>query len=414
MTGVCPYGDIQTNGRLTQQRCYPFLAHAWIHACPHPVLSAVVQVADRPAALVKIVIAAWHLRDFNVGLGRYCRELIDAIGRVDSIDDIEVLMPGPAPSPPARQNVRYRTITVPIFRRRVWEQVAPALAGRYDVLHFPHDSVIAWKRGKFVVTVHDLKPLLFPELLRSRPNRRTLFERLVIGDKWSKIDHIMTVSESSRRDLVRHVGYPAERISVVPPGVDATRFRPADRSVANGQKPYVLSVAGTDPTKNVETLIQAFGQLEPRIRREFDLVLTGDVAKRHAVCDLVDHCGLLAHTRFEGVVSDERLIHLYQQAAVFVFPSLYEGFGLPVLEAMACGCPVICSDTSSLPEVAGDAAITISPRDPQRLASELSRVLGDAALAQDLRTRGRAQALRFSWGRTAEQTLAVYRRVVEN
>lgn len=362
---------------------------------------------------MKIVIAAWHLMDFNVGLGRYCRGLIEAIGRVDTEHRYEILMPDDSYRFPERPNIRLRLVRFPFFKRRFWEQFAPLLAGQYDLLHFPYDSAVAWKRGRFVVTVHDVKPLIYGAD-RSRRNLNRFIEDLLIRDKWANIDHILTDSQCSRRDIVEHLSVAGNRITVVYPGVELGKFQPAplDRR-DHGSRPYVLCVAGADPTKNVETLIEGFARLPLPLRNSHDLVLTGDFRRRADLRELVGRAGIEKQTVFPGVLSDDRLVDLYQRASLFVFPSRYEGFGLPVLEAMACGCPVICSNASSLPEVAGDAAILVDPLDVNKLTSEMTRVLRDPELRSDLRKRGLAQAGTFSWDRTARETIAVYKKVVE-
>ena len=357
---------------------------------------------------MKIVIAAWHLKNLNVGIGRYARELIEALGRVDQTNHYEILIPHAEHPFTARPNMRYRLIRFPLFRRRFWEQVAPLLVGPYDVLHFPYDSCVAWKRGKFVATIHDVKPLLFP-VLRARTNLNSRIEQWLVGDRWKKLDHVITISEHSRRDLLAHVPLRPEQVTVTSLGLDAERFRPAEHP--EERKPYVFCVAGADPTKNVGVLIDAFAKLPQMLRSRFDLILAGDVCKRQDIRAAVENHGLSAHTTLVGVVSDRELVAYYQQATLFVFPSLYEGFGLPVLEAMGCGCPVICSNASSLPEVAGDAAVLFDPRDGGRLALELSRVLASPALRDELRARGVARAREFSWDRTAVETVAVYRRL---
>jgi len=379
---------------------------------------------------MKIVIAAWHLKDFNVGLGRYTRGLIEALGRVDHENEYEILMPHDASRFPLRPNMRYRVIRFPVFKRRFWEQAAPLCVGSYDVLHFPYDSCVAWKRAKFVTTVHDVKPLIFPEL-NPRRNLNSAIERLLVGDKWRKIDHIVTDSESSRRDILERLPVSPDRLTVVYPGIDLDRFRPAPSphpspppQVGRGGRgnleprtssvrPYILSVAGADPTKNVETLVEAFAQLSPPVREAHDLVLVGDFRRRDNVRDLVARVGLEKQTVFTGVVNDDRLIDLYQRATLFVFPSRYEGFGLPVLEAMACGCPVISSNASSLPEVAGDAAILLDPEDVNGFARNMETVSTDPGLRDDLRREGLVQAKRFPWDRAARETIAVYKKVIE-
>ena len=392
---------------------------------------------------MKIVIAAWHLQDFNVGLGRYCRGLIEAIGRVDKENRYEILMPNDSYRFSPRPNVRYRLIRFPIFKRRFWEQVAPLLVDRYDLLHFPYDSGVAWKRGKFVVTVHDIKPLIFGDHGRRR-NLNSLVEGILVRNKWARVDHVLTDSQCSRRDMIERLGLPAYRLTVVYPGVDLERFRPASSEnefevrssklngpgtsnveprTSNGEprvsnlelperRPYVLCVASSDPTKNVETLMEAFARLPFSLRDAHDLVLVGDFRRRADLREQVARAGIEKQTVFTGIVGDDRLIELYQQATLFAYPSRYEGFGLPVLEAMACGCPVISSNASSLPEVTGNAAILVDPSDVAGLACEMEWVLTDASLRQDLRERGLRQAAQFSWDRTARETIAVYERVV--
>ncbi|TKB72822.1 MAG: glycosyltransferase family 4 protein [Nitrospira sp.] len=383
---------------------------------------------------MNIVIAAWHLKNFNVGIGRYSRGLIEAIAAVDRQNEYEVLTPTDVPPLPPGSHVRYRVIRFPLFKRRFWEQVAPQLVGPYDLLHLPYDSCVAWKKGKLVVTIHDVKQLLFPALAPKR-NVHQRLEELLVGDRRNKIDHILTDSKCSRRDIVERCGVPSDRITVVYPGVDLDRFKPSkvevqaeveekkfgasrilpssltSTSTCRTGRPYVLSVAGPDPTKNVETLIEAFARLPAPVRVAHDLVLAGDFRRREDLRERVAALGLEKQVLFPGVVSDERLIELYQNAALLVFPSRYEGFGLPVLEAMACGCPVVSSNAASLPEVAGDAAILVDPNDTDGFARAMSRVLEDSEKATELRTRGLAQAARFTWERTARETIAVYKRI---
>jgi len=382
---------------------------------------------------VKIVIAAWHLKDFNVGLGRYCRGLIEAIGRIDRENRYEILMPDDSYRFPQRPNIRHRLVQFPFFKRRFWEQVAPLLTGQYDLLHFPYDSAVAWKRGPFVVTMHDVKPLIYGTD-RSRRNLNRFIEDLLIRDKWASIDHILTDSQCSKRDIVGRLSIPEGRVTVVYPGVELRRFKPAPEEAeveaerrpnpspdsaltstltCGRSRPYVLCVAGADPTKNVETLVEAFARLPLPLRDKHDLVLVGDFRRRADLRELVGRVGIEKQTVFTGIVSDDQLIDLYQHASLFVFPSRYEGFGLPVLEAMACGCPVICSNVSSLPEVAGDAALLVDPSDMAGLACEMERVLTDSHLRQDLRERGLTQAAKFTWDRTARETIAVYKKVVQ-
>jgi glycosyltransferase involved in cell wall biosynthesis len=361
---------------------------------------------------MKIVIAAWHLKDFNVGIGRYCRGLIAALGQVDEENEYHVLMPEAVCRLPQFDNVHYHVIRLPFFKRRVWEQVAPQLVGRYDVLHFPHDSSVAWKRGKFVITIHDVKPLIFGTL-RPRRGWRNYVERLLIPDRQKQADHVLTVSECSRRDITERLRFPAEQVSVVYPGIDRGQFKPDFSAPSRpSSRPYILCVAGSDPTKNVETLLDAFAQLPRELREAHDVVLVGDLRRRQDIRDRVSRLGIAAQTKFAGVVADAQLVSLYQHARVFVFPSRYEGFGFPVLEAMACGCPVITSNASSLPEVVGDAALLADPSDSNGFARHLEQVLVDGDLRRLLCEKGLVRAEQFSWERAARETVRVYERVM--
>lgn len=358
---------------------------------------------------MKVVIAAWHLKDGNVGLGRYCRGLIEAIGRVDRTNQYEILMPGRYELP-ASPNVHPRVMALPVGKRRVWEQLAAVLARRADLLHFPYDSAVVWKRSKFIVTIHDVKPMLFGTL-KPRPGLGRWVEQRLIGDRWARIDQVLTDSARSRQDIARCCGIDVSRVTVVYPGVDHERFTPAAEDGGAG-RPYILCVAGADPTKNVETLVEAFIGLPLDLRHAHDLVLAGDLRRRADLRERVAGAGIDKQVRFTGIVPDDALITLYQQATVFVFPSRYEGFGFPVLEAMACGCPVICSTAGSLPEVAGDAAVLVDPSDVQGLTARIGEVLADRGLRAQLRARSIQQAKHFTWDRTARETIAAYQKTV--
>jgi len=362
---------------------------------------------------MKIVIAAWYLRDFNVGIGRYTRNLIESIGRVDTENQYEILLPDRSLPVMPWPNFRYRHVRFPNFKKRYWEQVAPLLVGQYDLLHFPYDSCVAIKRGKFIATIHDVKPLLFSNGRKKWP-WKGLFNRIMIPRPFEQIDHVLTISQCSKHDIMERLGVPDDRISVIYQGVEFDRFCPAPASnfERSNNSPYILCVAGIDPTKNVKTLIQAFYKLSKSISKEYQLVLAGDLQRDTILHQAIKHLGLENQVVFTGIVSDERLVRLYQDASVFVFPSLYEGFGLPVLEAMACGCPVISSNTSSLPEVVGDAGVLIDPLDVAAMSTAIERVLTDSALAERLRNAGIRHAKQFSWDRTAQETVKLYQKVV--
>ena len=362
---------------------------------------------------MKIVIAAWHVRDFNVGIGRYTRNLLEGIGRVDHENQYVILTPDayrPLVSPP---NFRYRRVRLSNFKKRYWEQVAPLLVGPYDLLHFPFDSCVAIKRGKLVTTIHDVKPLLLSDGKRPWP-WKGMFKRMMIPNPLEKIDHVVTISQCSKRDIMEKLGVPDNRISVIYQGVEFDRFCP--NPSGNSERPdapsYILCVAGSDPTKNIKSLIHAYSKFPNRLLNNYQLVLAGDLQRDRMLCETIKQLGLENNVVMTGIVSDERLVRLYQEAAVFVFPSLYEGFGLPLLEAMACGCPVVSSNRSSIPEVVGDAGILIDPLDLTAMSQAIERVLTDSTLAERLRGAGLRQAKRFDWNQTARETVQLYQKVV--
>ena len=271
----------------------------------------------------------------------------------------------------------------------------------------------------YVVTVHDLIRYLDrnrEEPLIHRPNRR---DRLYIGLDVGGIRRAAAVivpSEATKRDVVGLLGVSEERIAVVYEGVDHEVFRPTERRAAGS--PYLLFVGSEHPRKNLATVFRALARLK-RERRftSLKLVKVGAPGGREAPF----RAQTLARLRASGLASEdvvfvehatpEELVAYYSGAACFLLPSLYEGFGLPPLEAMACGCPVIVSDTPALREVAGEAACVVPATDDRTLAEAIAAVVADEGLARDLRSRGLAHARRFSWERTAAETVRVYERL---
>jgi glycosyltransferase involved in cell wall biosynthesis len=314
------------------------------------------------------------------------------------------------------------SVTVPVraTRRVEWvrgEQLAlPRLARRagVDLVHSLGST--APVRGAFrrVVTVHDLIYRIVPE---AHFGLRALGMRALVPAAVRRSDRVIAVSRSTRDDLVRLLGVPAGRIDVVPSGVGTTaRAAPEPEGELRsrhslGDRPVALAVSAKRPHKNLRRLLDALALLPPERRPV--LFLVGypteheEDLRRHAA-DL----GLAGDVRFPGWVDAAELEGLYALASCFVFPSLYEGFGLPVLEAMARGVPVACADRASLPEIAGDAALRFDPEDPTAIATALERLLTDRRLADRLRAAGREQAARFSWQAAAEGTLASYRRAL--
>jgi glycosyltransferase involved in cell wall biosynthesis len=313
-------------------------------------------------------------------------------------------------------------VTVPVnARNRVqWvrgeQMLLPRLAARerVDLVHSLASTAPAWGRFRRVVTVHDLIYARFPE---AHAGIRDLGMRVLVPLAVRRSDRVIVDSQSTRDDLVELLGTPPERIDVVPLGIGAVRRcePPAERALRErlelGERRIALSLSAKRPHKNLLALIGALARI-PAERRPL-LVLPGyPTAHEAELRERASVAGVQGDVRFLDWLSGEELEGLWQVAEAFVYPSLYEGFGLPVLEAMARGVPVACSNASSLPEVAGDAALLFDPHDEAAIAAALERLLSDRPKAQRLRERGLERARQFSWSRTAKLTLDSYRRAL--
>jgi glycosyltransferase involved in cell wall biosynthesis len=271
-----------------------------------------------------------------------------------------------------------------------------------------------------VVTIHDCIHLLFPQYL---PNRMAIhYARFMLRHAIRRSTIVLTVSEASRADILRF--YPETeplRVRVVPNAIDdAILAPPGTDEMARVRERYqiqgrfLLYTGNIKPHKNIERLIQAFGELKRRAGfDDLKLIIIGDEIQRYgSLRRAVETSGVRQDVRFFGFVPDSTLASLYRLANVFVFPSLYEGFGLPPLEAMACGTPVVTSRLSSLPEVVDEAAVLVDPYDVTDIASGIERLLTDEELRQTLIDRGHARANHFSWDRSVKAILSVYREVL--
>jgi glycosyltransferase involved in cell wall biosynthesis len=268
-----------------------------------------------------------------------------------------------------------------------------------------------------IVTIHDCIHLMFPQYL---PNRLAyIYARASLAAAAARASRILTVSETSKSDILRYCNVPADRIIVIPNAIDdrlATPPSPDDmqrtRERYQLDGPFALYVGNIKPHKNLERLIEAFHLVRGEGFEQLKLLIIGDqISKFPRLRRAVDRYKLHKHVRFLGFVGDDTLAALYRLATVFVFPSLYEGFGLPPLEAMASGTPVVTSDVSSLPEVVGDAAVLVDPYSAKSIADGIQRVLVDPDLRETLRRRGLERARAFSWEASVRRTLDVYREV---
>lgn len=295
--------------------------------------------------------------------------------------------------------------------RILWEQIRlPAWlrAHRIDVLHGAGHVLPLRKTVPTVLTIYDLTYWTHPDV---HTWMRRTYMRALIPPSLERADAVIAISRSTAADLTTVLQVPESRIRTIPLAA-APWLRPASRDEQAAvraryglNKDYVLFVGTLEPRKNLQRLLEGFS----RAGGGTELVLVGLKGWKLQLEELLSRHGLQGRVRPLGHVPDGDLPGLYSAATVFAYPSLYEGFGLPVLEAMACGCPVLTSTTSSLPEVAGEAAVLVDPADTDAVAAGLSRLLGDAGLRERLRSAGEARARDFSWEAAARATLETYR-----
>jgi glycosyltransferase involved in cell wall biosynthesis len=263
-----------------------------------------------------------------------------------------------------------------------------------------------------VVTCHDVIPIAFKDVSRLELQYAYLYLRGLV-----KADWIITDSFSSKRDIEQYLNYPEDKITVIYPGVDHEKYRPrnVDQSILSkygiaDDTRYILHVGAESPRKNVEGLIKAFYKLK-KVVKGVKLVKAGGShwqPARSRLLRLISDLNLSRDVIFTNYVSEEELIELYNGAELFVFPSFYEGFGLPVLEAMACGIPVMASNSSSLPEVVGEDGLVVDPYNIDALARAMYEVLTNEGLRYDIANAGLKRAKEFSWEKTAQETVKVY------
>lgn len=283
----------------------------------------------------------------------------------------------------------------------------PPRRSRVDVAHstfyLPHGLADHPGVPK-VMTVHDMIPELMPDT-RRRLDFLTLKSRYV-----GRADHIICVSEATRADLERIYGVPDAPVTVVHHGVDS-RFHPTAERLPALPDRYILFVGNRSGYKDASTLVRAFREVAAD-EGDLTLLFVGGGPLSRIEQRQLDEWGLTGRVR-QTALRDEDMPAAYAHAEVSVFPSRYEGFGLPALEAMACGTPLVLANASSLPEVGGDASLYFAPGDSRELAEVLGRVLGDAHLRESLRVKGLSRASQFTWAKTAEATVDVYRQVLE-
>lgn len=362
----------------------------------------------------------------QAGIGQYIIHLVQALARLlkpnghrqsNSRRELWVFRSRKAPPLDLPTWVRQAKLWTPSHHRFESTALRTELTGRrLDLLHSPDFIPPFGGRFRSVITVHDLNFIHFPEFLTPESSRYYgQIDRAV-----KRADHILTDSHSTRDDVLNHLGVPPRRVTTVhlapsPVFRPITNRQEVRRSALRYGLPpdFIIFVGTLEPRKNIPTLLKAFRQLHDR---NFDVHLAAVGRKGWLYKDIfatVTELKLAEYVHFLENVSNEDLARLYNAARCLTLPSYYEGFGLPPLEAMACGTPVVVSDRSSLPEIVGDAGLLIDPDSPEDLCEALARVLEDSDLRASLRQKGLRRSGEFSWAKAARETMAVYDKVLE-
>jgi glycosyltransferase involved in cell wall biosynthesis len=371
--------------------------------------------------------ASYELR----GIGKYVVQLVSGLMRTGGTHEYVIYgNPRMFPQPNGHGNVRFRnpgSLPYP-----VWEQVLLPRWVRQDqveLLHCPANTapITLPKDVKLVITVHDVMYLLPKSVLTPskvlRQRLGSFYRRSVLRRVARRADRIIAVSKFSKREITEYLRIAQSRIDAIPEGIDpdfaslAGAIASAPKEIGDGSldAPFILALGAGDSRKNTLAVIRAYGSRWRELPNQEKLVIVGLRDWRSsAAYDLVCQLGLSKSVLFAGYVSEELLAWLYASARCFLYPTLYEGFGFPVLEAMACGTPVITSDCTSVPEVAGDAAMLVDPTSEKSIGDALVRLLQDEPLRRELIQRGKAQARKFGWQETVRKTLDVYAELSES
>jgi len=377
---------------------------------------------------MKIGIDA-HLVAYRRGMGNYVFNLIRWLPTIsDNHEYVVYVRQRDVEAVPHMDGLTLRPL--PAAPVPLWEHVLLPLAAardRLDILHAPANTGPLYlpRSIALVVTIHDVMYLLPANVLPPSPSLYQwlgrIYRRLVVPRVARRATAIITVSNHSQQDIVQYLGIPPEHVFVIYEALGHAFYpSPNEEKIEKAkwryriQSQFVLALGGLDPRKNTNRILQAFKDFSKRSKNDYQLVIVGlPRSGQRLFSRTAMEIGIAEQTVFTGFVAEEDLVALYNGADVFLYPSLYEGFGLPVLEAMACGTPVIASTAGSIPEIAGEAALLIEPKDVEALASAIEQVITDQALRQELIARGLEHVKKFSWDKAARELLTVYERVMQ-
>jgi glycosyltransferase involved in cell wall biosynthesis len=355
------------------------------------------------------------------GIGRYLRNLLEYLQREDKTNEYYIFLLSKDLNIKLAKNFHKVEANIPWYG--LSEQIKlPKLISQYnlDLVHFPHFNIPINYKGKFVVTIHDLIHQHFQLKKRTRHSllgfwTRKISYHLIFSQALKKSQKIITVSDFTKKQLVREWKVPEDKVKVTLEAVDQNiieltkKIKKEDQERILDkfkiQKPYIFYVGNAYPHKNVEGLVKAFLEIR-RNYQYLQLVLAGN---DHYFWRKIKEKYQDKNIIYAGFVSDEEMVALYKEAACYIVPSFEEGFGIPLLEAMACGTPVVSSDAASLPEIGGDAAIYFDPKNINEMSQKIMEVLNSQKIKKELIEKGEKRYKDFSWEKLARETLEVYR-----
>ena len=371
-----------------------------------------------------IGLDATYLSIYGKGASRYQHNLIKSLAKIDKKNYYYAFLnrKNILPELPQQENFHYFRIQIP--KRIIWDQFQLSIIVRkykLDIFHSLLDTLPFFSKGKFVLSLFEIPDYRIE--LESQINAVSLYARISYGynkflflPSLRKAKIIIVSSHSTKKDLMERYNVDGEKMRVLYPAADECFCAANDeRDVLNTRKKYnaeagyLLHISSFDPRDNTPTVISAFKKTLSELKFPKKLIIGGNVdPEKKGLEKLITELNLKNNIIFTGHLSEEELVALYQAADVYIDPSLYEGFGFQVVEAMACGVPVITSKVTSLPEIMGDAGILVNPNDIDSLSSALIRVLVDSELRNAMRQKSLERAKFFSWEKTAQETLAIY------
>jgi alpha-1,3-rhamnosyl/mannosyltransferase len=369
----------------------------------------------------------WLVPGVVGGSEEYTTRLLGAIA-AESTPDLDLVLFVNSSFPRSYPDLvsTYRTHVAPVSGRRKGVRVAAettwlAVRSRQldlELMHHMGGILPAWRPTPCVLTIHDLQPLVLPEHF-AVPKR--IFNGIAVPRSVRAAPYVVTLTAYTKRDLVDRLGIDPDRVIVVPPGFGsaAARIEGTDGRVVRAvygldDRPFFLFPAITYPHKNHLMLLEAFAALHERHPEAMLVLTSGEAQMGSAVTEAIDRLGLAGHVRRLGRIPERDLVALYREATALTFPSRYEGFGLPVLEAMSCGCAVLASDATALPEAVGGAGVLLPPSDPSAWTAAMAELLTNPARVAELAAAGTARIAAFDWHVSAACQIDVYRRAIRD